>query len=162
MIRLCSLLFCCLYLSTSRAECENGWKSFRDALLLRDCQWKDGDLLDIVDAEENEFIHSNLHDESKWYHIGLNDRLKEGTFEWISGAAMGYSNFWPGKPSNSRDRNCGELRYSGLWNDVSCIKEQNYIYEKKVSDVREAFGVISTKTSSTSQPTAQTTTLSYN
>lgn len=66
-----------------------------------------------------------------WHHIGLTDQDDEGRFKWVTGSNLEYNNFWPGEPNNSGGKeDCAEMRYSGLWNDVSCNKEQYFICEK--------------------------------
>ncbi|VDI31643.1 perlucin-like protein [Mytilus galloprovincialis] len=170
MIRLGALLFCCLFVSSTRADCGYGWKSFKDSCYLfvdnfmdwydsqADCVRRGGHLVDIVDAEENEFIHSNLHDYWNWHHIGLSDTIDEGTFKWVTGTAMEYDNFWPGEPNDSRGaEDCAEMRYSGLWNDVSCYKNQYYICEKEASDS----GTVDTTSGDPTSADATTTTEQY-
>ena len=135
-------------MALANGDCKNEWKGFRDSCYLfvndlldwhdaqENCQDRGGWLVDIVDAEENAFVHSNLHDYWNWHHIGLTDQDDEGTFKWVTGSNLEYNNFWPGEPNNSGGKeDCAEMRYSGLWNDVSCSKEQYFICEKDNEDV---------------------------
>ncbi len=81
-----------------------------------------GNLATIDDADENEWVRVNLANyggSARDVWIGFTDQAVEGTFVWISGAPVTFTNWSPGEPNNSGD---GEhyaqlLPGSGQWND---------------------------------------------
>ena len=61
------------------------------------------------DAAEDSWIHatfepftrSGIGTNSNTYWIGLNDAASEGTFAWVSGEPVTYTNWAPGEPNNA-------------------------------------------------------------
>lgn len=87
-----------------------------------------GHLATINDAAENEWVFTTFNSggpRSLW--IGLTDQVTEGTFEWISGEPVFYTNFNPGfEPNNNpvEDPIHGEdyahfFPGSRYWNDLA-------------------------------------------
>ena len=80
---------------------QTSWTAARaDALMLG------GDLATVNDAAEDSWIYTTFepftagapgHGNSYW--IGLNDAASEGTFVWVSGEPVTYTNWSPGEPS---------------------------------------------------------------
>jgi hypothetical protein len=85
-----------------------------------------GHLATVDDAAENEFLRASvlgfdLQDRRGW--IGLNDVGNEGTFTWISGAPVGYTNWNGGEPNNTGGAGEAEnyvemFGSNGEWNDT--------------------------------------------
>ena len=84
----------------------------------------EGDLVTIDDANEQKWLWDKFgmnglgldggQEEGFW--IGLTDAGSEGNFQWVSGAPLNYTKWWPGEPSNS---------FSGedyvMWNHVAGV-----------------------------------------
>lgn len=81
-----------------------------------------GHLATVDDAAENEYLRASVlgHDgldRRGW--IGFNDVASEGQFAWVSGEAVGYTNWNGGEPNNSGGiEHFAEMFGSnGQWND---------------------------------------------
>jgi len=68
------------------------------------------------------------------YWIGLNDQQVEGTFEWVDGDPMNYTNWMVGEPNAaSTSEDCvhiwkmDALSIGGQWNDNECTYQLSYI-----------------------------------
>ncbi len=88
-----------------------------------------GGHLAIINSEEENHYLSNLITVRSAY-IGLTDKEYEGTFEWVNGEPVTYSNWYPGQPNNYRGlQNYVELLYNGYWNDQYNYKKLEFIVE---------------------------------
>jgi Lectin C-type domain/Calx-beta domain/Ser-Thr-rich glycosyl-phosphatidyl-inositol-anchored membrane family/FG-GAP-like repeat/PA14 domain/LysM domain len=92
-------------------------KTWEDAQL--EAQQYGGNLVTINDATEDQWIQSTFGtSESFW--IGLTDKVNEGTFTWINGEAVTYTNWNPGEPNNFDGKeDYVHTSGSGKWNDNS-------------------------------------------
>jgi hypothetical protein len=87
----------------------------------------EGDLVTIDDANEQTWLWNTFGmkglglDEGFW--IGLTDAGSEGNFQWVSGAPLNYTKWWPGEPSNS---------FSGedyvMWNHVAGVDRDHALW----------------------------------
>ncbi len=99
-----------------------------------------GHLVSINDAEEDNFVWENLgktasykggeHNayEANHVFIGATDIDSKGTWKWLDGSNMSYSNWTPGEPSNTNSENYvvyqavngvdGQGTYAGKWNNA--------------------------------------------
>ncbi|MFK7926740.1 MAG: MopE-related protein [Myxococcota bacterium] len=98
------------------------------------CQRWNYDLLTIDGSVEDAWAFSTLQsiDRSEKWWMGINDRRREGAFEWSSGSAVSYTNWNPNEPNDSgRGEDCGQLnRYEdGTWNDEPCSTALPYVCE---------------------------------
>ena len=109
-----------------------GKRSWADARS-RCKQQRNGDLVQIGDANEANFIRSRIS-ENVW--IGLNDMAVEGL--WVSASSSlpiwqggsidnRYSNWANGEPNGSGD--CGQLYMSGSYDDHDCNATQAFVCE---------------------------------
>ncbi len=79
-----------------------------------------GHLATIADAGENAFVSSILGANTAW--IGFTDQAVEGSFEWVTGEPVTYTNWCPGEPNEhccggedwTHINACGD----GQWNDL--------------------------------------------
>jgi MYXO-CTERM domain-containing protein len=86
-----------------------------------------GHLVTINDVTENDWVFNNFANfgsvsRSLW--IGLNDVASEGTFVWVSGEPVTYTNFAAGEPNNNGDEDYVHFYtslYGNRWNDATNI-----------------------------------------
>jgi hypothetical protein len=84
-----------------------GWHAARD-----DCVARGGHLVTISSAEENDFVWGLAPPDSRW--IGLSDEVSEGTWVWVTGGPLAYTNWEANQPDNS----IGIEHYVHLWPDA--------------------------------------------
>ncbi len=92
-----------------------------------ECIAAGGHLATITSAEEQALVASVQNPaQNPW--IGLTDELVEGSFGWITGEPLGYTNWEPGQPDGGEPEDCVNLfstaaspsSTAGTWNDTSC------------------------------------------
>jgi cysteine-rich repeat protein len=88
------------------------------------CQGLGMDLVTIDSRQELLFVTA-LRDElanNTYYWLGLNDLDLEGTFVWVSGAEVTYTNWAPGEPNDiGGDEDCATVFRAGdSWYDYPC------------------------------------------
>lgn len=107
------------YCSTSPATWQNAQAN---------CVANGGNLAVVTSAAENNFIASKLTTQSAY--IGLSDHLQEGTFKWVDGSPLSYTNWYPGQPNNyGVGQDYVEMLSSGLWNDQYANSSLEYVME---------------------------------
>ena len=99
------------------------WTEARDAAAASSIGARVGHLVTIASAEENAFILENATPCDRVW-IGLSDAGVEGTFAWVTGEPLGFTNWAGGEPNGDTDENYGELNGScgdgrGRWNDLT-------------------------------------------
>ncbi len=89
-----------------------------------DCESDGGHLPRIDSFAENTWLVENaipapLVAASTW--LGMADSTSEGTFVWVTGAPLTFTN-WEGTEPNStnNDEDCGQVYDNFFWNDVGC------------------------------------------
>ncbi|XP_054706987.1 macrophage mannose receptor 1-like [Uloborus diversus] len=104
-----------------------------------ECSNLGGTLASIHSQEEQNFINATflLEVERFGVWIGLNDRGKEGDYQWEDGSPVTYTYWAPNEPAGERDHNedCVELRFfpnprNGEWNDLQCDADIPFICQK--------------------------------
>ncbi|XP_067410774.1 mannose-binding protein-like [Emydura macquarii macquarii] len=95
------------------------------------CSQSGGQLASPMNSAENSAMQQIIvAHHKKAAYIGINDIETEGTFTYLSGEAIGYSNWAPGEPNNSGEiENCVEMYIDGSWNDKSCDERRLIICE---------------------------------
>ena len=123
------------YLITDSAK--SWWKAQNEA------QSKGGNLASIHSAAENEFIRSTFGSYGN-LHIGLTDYGSEGTFYWIDGTSVGYTNWNPGEPNNFLNEDYVEMYSgSGKWNDKWSSHPARYgVIKRGVPDSGATLGML--------------------
>lgn len=82
-----------------------------------------GHLAAVSDAAENDWIRANMlsyDGRARTCWIGFNDVAVEGTFEWVSGDAVTFTNWNDGEPNDAvGGEDFTEMQSSGGWNDLN-------------------------------------------
>lgn len=106
------------------------------------CRQLGGHLVVIDSKEENTFV-SGLIKETIW--LGATDSLKEGTFLWVDGHMLSYSNWRANLPNNAKDNaEDGEdyvtmygpdrQEFFGQWNDIYGYAQYGFVCELDKDD----------------------------
>jgi Ca2+-binding RTX toxin-like protein len=80
-----------------------------------------GNLVAINSAAENQFLLNSFAGSGGSFWIGFTDVASEGTFTWVNGDPVTYTNWAPGEPNNDDGgEDYGEFiaREGGVWNDL--------------------------------------------
>ena len=105
------------------------------------CEADGAHLVVIESAAENTWVQQNVAGfavdiGSTW--IGAGDAVHEGTYAWVTGAALGYTNFQNGEPNDFGGyEDCFQMYTTGLWNDTGC-RDAAYAYACECDLVRAA------------------------
>ncbi len=80
-----------------------------------------GHLVTINDAAENQWVWDRFGTPQTGLFFGLNDYVDEGTWVWVSGEPVGFTNWRAGEPNSNfvGNEDFGELGSDYQWNDVS-------------------------------------------
>jgi hypothetical protein len=92
-----------------------------------------GHLLVVATAAENTFVANAVATigNNIWYWLGLNDATTEGTFQWVNGEPLTYSNWSAGEPNNSgNNEDHAHVWNNGLWNDLNGNTAIRFVIEK--------------------------------
>ena len=93
-----------------------------------------GDLTSITTERENNYLYTIIPDTVSNCWIGLNDRDVEGTYTWIDGTELGYTN-WTSIMSNNSNNVCVQIKNTGegYWHSVNCEDTSNTFMCKRAS-----------------------------
>ncbi|XP_063814821.1 pulmonary surfactant-associated protein D-like isoform X3 [Pseudophryne corroboree] len=109
----------------------NGLKeSFENAQWI--CKESGGSLAAPKNAAENSAVQKVLlsKGESNRAFLGISDMQVEGTFLYLTGNKVTFTNWNPGEPNNDKDtEDCTEIQDNGKWNDIPCILPRLVICE---------------------------------
>lgn len=96
------------------------------------CEMRGGHLVVINDEKEQQFLQTIVIGGKKpYYWIGLSDSETEGTFKWVNGDSLTYTNWGEGQPDNWQDSEDvvmlpnRDMQYKdwsnafGTWNDMN-------------------------------------------
>ena len=94
-----------------------------------------GDLTSITTERENNYLYTIIPDTVSNCWIGLNDRDVEGTYTWIDGTELGYTN-WTSTMSDNSNNVCVQINNTGegYWYSVNCEDTSNTFVCKKPSN----------------------------
>ena len=99
-----------------------------------------GGTLAVINNFQEQNLTASLHPHTVAW-IGAMDWLDEGKFSWVDGTWIhhtrtgtgksAYSNWKSNQPNNGLiNQHCVFQREDGLWDDVTCKREENYICQK--------------------------------
>ena len=82
----------------------------------------------IESSEEQKVVEDNAPN-GAW--IGLSDVIEEGTFTWLSGAPLTYTNWGEGQPSGGRNEDCVWISdQNGKWEVKGCFSRRPYVCQR--------------------------------
>ncbi|CAB9513789.1 lectin domain family 4 member M [Seminavis robusta] len=84
-------------------------------------------LVTIGSQAENDFVQTFRQNQQVW--IGLNDASSEGTFQWVAGEPLTYTNWAPGEPDNSANADYVSMAGGGTWNILPGTNNYMFIAE---------------------------------
>ncbi len=114
-----------------------------------------GYLVSINSAAENSFISSFTG--ATEVLIGLTDEVAEGSFVWMNGDPVTYTNWNPGEPNNAGNEDYTVKTSSGGWNDVSTSSSFRFVCEVSITNpVSLLWSTGATTNSISVQPTEAT------
>ncbi|XP_053307076.1 pulmonary surfactant-associated protein D-like [Spea bombifrons] len=94
------------------------------------CSKAGGQLASPRNRAENDAVLAISLEKKKRPFLGINDIQSEGSFRYINGKAIGYSNWYPGEPNNQyQNEDCVEMYATGEWNDKDCKEKRLVICE---------------------------------
>jgi len=116
-------------------------KTWQDAE--NDCQSRGGHLATICDNDTLMKV-SGLVTANFW--IGLHDPSSSNTWEWASGNACTYRNWYTNEP-NGDTEDCvmqyyTTAAYNNKWNDATCSGTRSYVCETAADDVSDVCPVV--------------------
>ncbi len=92
------------------------------------CATYGGYLAVVNDAAENTYLSNLLTIQSAY--IGLSDHVLEGSFQWVNGDPVTYTNWYVGQPNNyNNQQDYVEMLNDGTWNDQYDYSSLEYIME---------------------------------
>ena len=91
-----------------------------------DCKSRGGHLVTISSQEENDFVMNLIKSDSVW--IGFTDESIEGSWQWVTGESVTYTNWSQDEPNDdSGEENYAEMDSSGYWNDIGGQVDSSYL-----------------------------------
>ncbi|XP_032642210.1 pulmonary surfactant-associated protein D-like [Chelonoidis abingdonii] len=94
------------------------------------CSQAGGLIASPRNSAENSAIQQIVVRHNKVAYIGINDIQTEGSFKYLSGEAIEYSNWAAREPNNVGGiEDCVEVYSDGRWNDKSCNEKRLIICE---------------------------------
>ena len=101
-----------------------------------------GNLVTINNAAEEAQLKANFGTTEQFW-IGLTDRDSEGTFEWVNGEAVLYTNWAPGEPNDfGTGEDYAQINFgpNRQWNDLGAAATRRGIIEIKGNPVEAGDG----------------------
>ena len=99
------------------------------------CALWGGNLTSIITLKrENNYLNTIITSSVGNCWIGLNDRDVEGTYTWIDGTTVSYTN-WTSTLSDDTNNNCVQINNAGnsMWETVNCDMTLNAFLCKRDS-----------------------------
>uniref|UniRef100_A0ACB8F7N8 Uncharacterized protein n=1 Tax=Sphaerodactylus townsendi TaxID=933632 RepID=A0ACB8F7N8_9SAUR len=94
------------------------------------CSQAGGQLASPKNASENAAVQQIIARHNKAAYLGMNDIQSEGTFAYLCGGEIGYTNWADEEPNNAGGKeDCIEMYLDGKWNDRSCTERRLIVCE---------------------------------
>ncbi|XP_053305848.1 pulmonary surfactant-associated protein D-like [Spea bombifrons] len=94
------------------------------------CSKAGGQLATPKNSAENDAVRTIAVEKNKRYFLGINDIDFEGSFRYLNGQTIGYSNWLSGEPNDYRQaEDCAEMFVNGKWGDIWCQERKPVICE---------------------------------
>lgn len=94
------------------------------------CSRAGGLLASPKNAEESNALKEIVSKHNKRAILGINDQQTEGTFRYLTGEIITYTNWAPNEPNDNKGiEDCTELDNNGKWNDTPCANPKLVICE---------------------------------
>lgn len=100
------------------------------------CENLNSSLTSIHSAEEGEFIAGHVVSaNTTLFAIGFNDMENEGTWEWVDGSNVTFTNWVENQPDDyNQNQDCSAFRlfspFTNLWDDIYCDEVIRYVCRK--------------------------------
>ncbi|XP_074152776.1 pulmonary surfactant-associated protein A-like [Sminthopsis crassicaudata] len=88
------------------------------------CYMLGGTIATPRNADENAAILKLVVKHNTYGFIGVMEGKTPGTFHYLDGTTLRYSNWYSGTPDGQGSENCVEMYTDGTWNDRSCSKNR--------------------------------------
>ncbi len=82
------------------------------------CRSLGGHLVTVADAEENQMVHALIAPYKVRIWLGGNDLENEGTFVWVTGEPLDYTNWAPNEPNDQGGQDHMQMYENGQWDDT--------------------------------------------
>ncbi|KAJ7324378.1 hypothetical protein JRQ81_017398 [Phrynocephalus forsythii] len=94
------------------------------------CFQAGGQLASPRSSAENAAVQQIVSRHNKAAYLGMNDIQTEGTFMYINGSEVRYTNWANEEPNNAGGKeDCIEIYLDGKWNDRSCTERRLIVCE---------------------------------
>ncbi|XP_074089081.1 pulmonary surfactant-associated protein D-like [Macrotis lagotis] len=87
------------------------------------CSQRGALLASPQNARENGALQEFAKEFDKHLYLGMSDEKNEGTFKYLNGQIISYTNWGSGEPNGGRKENCIDFNANGHWNDKSCTEK---------------------------------------
>ncbi|KAM8785461.1 C-type lectin domain family 4 member F isoform 2-T2 [Rhynchonycteris naso] len=95
------------------------------------CVSQGAHLASVTSAEEQAYLVEFTR--NTYYWIGLNDRNKEGHWQWTDGTSFNFQFWFENQPDNWNNEDCIQIQQK--WNDIKCNTLHQWICKKPISQV---------------------------
>jgi len=97
-----------------------------------DCEARGGHLATMSDATEDTFVYNLGGQQRIWF--GFTDEGHEGTWVWITGEPVTYTNWYSGEPNNTNGNEHYTEYITSQWNDVPASSNKAYVCEFETNE----------------------------
>ncbi|OWK56836.1 Pulmonary surfactant-associated protein A [Lonchura striata] len=86
------------------------------------CKEAGGSIAAPKSPGENDAILYFVKYFNTYAYLGIKQSLVPGRFQFLNGAQLSYTNWYPNEPSGKGEEECVEMYTDGTWNDKKCSK----------------------------------------